>query len=110
MVDCNERFPDVDKRGLLRVRVGLPEMSGRDLHSILASGDFSGAESRRVRRALKSAINGRSKLPATIRLSQAETERNKVLECAVSALLNPSDRDWYDDLDHKRLPYSIGEQ
>jgi hypothetical protein len=52
---------------VLRRRLGLPNVSGSDLPAIVTSGDFSNAEGQGLEAALRAAIDGRSKLPVTIR-------------------------------------------
>src|SRR6476646_2117758 len=56
------RRATLDTEPVLRFRLGLPDVGGCDLPAIVTSGDFSNSEGRALKEALKTAIDGRSKL------------------------------------------------
>jgi hypothetical protein len=76
-----------------RFRLGLPKVSGCDLPAIVTSGDFSTREGRALNEAIKAAIDGRSKLPATIRgIKGMSGQRYRTL---INTLIGTLDRTRY---------------
>ena len=77
----------------LRFRLGLPKMSMRELPAIVTSGDFTGSEAQALKASLRSAIDGHSKLPASVRdIKGMSGQRYRTL---VNTLVEALDRPRY---------------
>ena len=87
------RRATIDAEPVLRFRLGLPDVGGCDLPAIVTSGDFSNSEGRALKEALKTAIDGRSKLPVAIRaIKGMPGQRYRTL---INTLIETLDRPHY---------------